>query len=235
MKKYNKVFVIGDLHIPYHHRSSFAFLRAVKEKYKPDLVINIGDELDQHAISMHDSNPDLPSAGDELKTSKTYIKELEKIFPKMILIHSNHSSLVYRRALKYGLPREYLRSYNEFLGVGKDWQWIDDLTITLSDDSRCFFTHGMSADVLKLAMQMGKHCVQGHYHSKFSIGYFSNPDELIWGMQVGCLTSQKSMAFDYSKNFKNRFIMGSGMIIDGQPKLIPMVFGKDGEWIKKII
>ena len=235
MKKYNKVFVIGDLHIPYHHRSSFAFLKAVKEKYKPDLVINIGDELDQHAISMHDSNPDLPSAGDELKTSKTYIKELEKIFPKMILIHSNHSSLVYRRALKYGLPREYLRSYNEFLGVGKDWQWIDDLTITLSDDSRCFFTHGMSADVLKLAMQMGKHCVQGHYHSKFSIGYFSNPDELIWGMQVGCLTSQSSMAFDYAKNFKNRFIMGSGMIIDGQPKLIPMVFGKDGEWIKKII
>ena len=235
MKKYSKVFVISDLHIPYHHRSSFAFLKAVKEKYKPDLVINIGDELDQHAISMHDSNPDLPSAGDELKTSKTYIKELEKIFPKMILIHSNHSSLVYRRALKYGLPREYLRSYNEFLGVGKDWQWIDDLTITLSDDSRCFFTHGMSADVLKLAMQMGKHVVQGHYHSKFSIGYFSNPDELIWGMQVGCLTSQSSMAFDYAKNFKNRFIMGSGMIIDGQPKLIPMVFGKDGEWIKKII
>ncbi len=110
MKKYSKVFVISDLHIPYHHRSSFAFLKAVKEKYKPDLVINIGDELDQHAISMHDSNPDLPSAGDELKTSKTYIKELEKIFPKMILIHSNHSSLVYRRALKYGLPREYLRS-----------------------------------------------------------------------------------------------------------------------------
>ena len=235
MKKYSKVFVISDLHIPYHHRSSFAFLKAVKEKYKPDLVINIGDELDQHAISMHDSNPDLPSAGDELKTSKTYIKELEKIFPKMILIHSNHSSLVYRRALKYGLPREYLRSYNEFLGVGKDWRWVDDLTITLSDDSRCFFTHGMSADVLKLAMQMGKHVVQGHYHSKFSIGYFSNPDELIWGMQVGCLTSQSSMAFDYAKNFKNRFIMGSGMIIDGQPKLIPMVFGKDGEWIKKII
>ena len=121
------------------------------------------------------------------------------------------------------------------MGVGKDWKWVDDFTITLSDDSRCFFTHGMSADVLRLAMQMGKHCVQGHYHSKFSIGYFSNPDELIWGMQVGCLTSQSSMAFDYAKNFKNRFIMGSGMIIDGQPKLIPMVFGKDGEWIKKII
>jgi hypothetical protein len=199
------------------------------------LIVNIGDELDQHAISMHDSNPDLPSAGDELRMSRTYILQLEKIFPEMTLVDSNHSSLVYRRALKYGLPRDYLRSYNEFLGVGKGWQWVEDLTVTLSDGSRCFFTHGMSADILKLSMQMGKHCVQGHYHSKFSVSYYSNPDALIWGMQVGCLTSQKSMAFDYAKNFKNRFVIGTGMIIDGQPKLMPMVLNEDGEWTGKIV
>ena len=93
----------------------------------------------------------------------------------------------------------------------------------------------MSADILKLSMQMGKHCVQGHYHSKFSVSYYSNPDALIWGMQVGCLTSQKSMAFDYAKNFKNRFVIGTGMIIDGQPKLMPMVLNEDGEWTGKIV
>ncbi len=99
MSKNSRVLVISDLHIPYHHKDSFAFLTALKKKYKPDLVINIGDELDQHAISMHDSNPDLPSAGDELRMSRKYIWELEKIFPDMILIHSNHSSLVYRLSL----------------------------------------------------------------------------------------------------------------------------------------
>jgi predicted phosphodiesterase len=235
MAKNQSVLVISDLHIPYHHQDSFDFLKALKAKYKPDLVVNIGDELDQHAISMHDSNPDLPSAGDELRLSRKYIYELEKIFPRMILVHSNHSSLVYRRALKYGLPKDYLKSYNEYLGVGPDWQWVDDITITLSDGTRCFFTHGMSADVLKLSMQMGRHCVQGHYHSKFSIGYFSNPDALHWGMQVGCLTSQKSMAFDYAKNFKSRFVIGCGMIIDGQPKLMPMVLKEDGRWTKKVV
>ena len=235
MAKNSRVLVISDLHIPYHHQDAFAFLTALKKKYKPDLIINIGDELDQHAISMHDSNPDLPSAGDKLRMSRKYISELEKIFPDMILVHSNHSSLVYRRALKYGLPIDYLKSYNEYLGVSDRWQWVDDLTITLSDGTRCFFTHGMSADVLKLSMQMGKHCVQGHYHSKFSIGYFSNPDALHWGMQVGCLTSQKSMAFDYAKNFKNRFIIGCGMIIHGQPKLMPMVLTEDGRWTKTIV
>ena len=76
--------VIGDMHIPYHHKSSMAFLRALKKKYKGfDLVVNIGDELDQHAISMHDSDPDLPSAGDELVLAKKHVKELEKIFPDM--------------------------------------------------------------------------------------------------------------------------------------------------------
>ena len=49
----------------------------VKKTFKPDTVINIGDLLDFHAISMHEHNPDLPSAGDELSLSKSYIKELE--------------------------------------------------------------------------------------------------------------------------------------------------------------
>ena len=111
MTQYKKVMVIGDLHVPYHHKDSFAFLRALKKKYKGfDLVVNIGDELDQHAISMHDNDPDLPSAGDELKLSKKYVKDLEKIFPDMTLVDSNHSSLVYRRALKYGLPKAYLKT-----------------------------------------------------------------------------------------------------------------------------
>ena len=231
----SSVLVISDLHIPYHHQDSFEFLKALKKKYKPDLVVNIGDELDHHAISMHEHNPDLMSAGDELRKSKHYIKELEKIFPDMKIVHSNHSSLVYRRALKYGLPKDYLKSYNEFLGVGNGWEWVDDLTITLSDGSRCFFTHGMSADVLKVAQQYGMNTVQGHYHTKFSIGYYSNPDALIWGMQVGCLINQKSMAFDYAKNFKSRFIVGCGMIVNGQPKLMPMVLDKDGKWNRKIV
>jgi len=228
------VLVISDLHIPYHHQDALEFLQALKDKYQPDLVVNIGDELDHHAISMHEHNPDLMSAGDELRDARVYVKQLEKIFPKMTLVHSNHSSLVYRRALKFGLPKDYLKTYNEFLGVGKGWKWVDDLTITLSDGQRCFFTHGMSADVLKVAQQYGMSTVQGHYHTKFSIGYYSNPDRLCFGMQVGCLINQKSMAFDYAKNFKSRFIVGCGMIIDGQPKLMPMVLNKDGRWNKKI-
>jgi|TARA_A100001391_G_scaffold40407_1_gene22661 predicted phosphodiesterase len=228
------VLVISDLHIPYHHKDSFDFLREIKKQFKPDFVVNIGDLLDFHAISFHEHNPDLPSIGDELTISKNYIKELESIFPNVTEVHSNHSSLVYRRAIKYGMSAQFLRPYGEFLGT-KKWQWVDDLKLQMCNGKSVYFTHGKSADVLKVSQTMGMCCVQGHYHTKFSIGYWANPDDLYWGMQVGCLINQKSMAFSYAKNFSTRFVLGCGIIIEGMPRLLPMVLNEDGDWIKTIV
>ena len=229
-----RILVISDLHIPYHHKDSFAFLREIKKLYKPDFVVNIGDLLDFHAISMHDHNPDLYSAGDELKQSRIYIKELESLFPEVTEVDSNHSSLVFRRALKYGMSKEFLKGYGDFLGT-KKWKWVDDLTLTMSNKQRCFFTHGRSADVLKVSQTMGMSAVQGHYHTKFVISYWANPDNLFFGMNVGCLINQKSMAFSYAKNFKTRFILGCGMIVEGIPRLMPMVLNNKGNWIGKLV
>ena len=222
------------MHVPYHHKDSIEFLKEIKKEYKPDTIINIGDLLDFHAISMHEHNPDLFSAGHELKEAKKYIKQLEDIFPKMVEVDSNHSSLVYRRALKFGMSKEFLKNYGDFLGT-KKWEWVDDLALTLSNGKRCFFTHGRSADVLKVSQTMGMSAVQGHYHTKFLIQWWANPNNLFFAMNVGCLINQKSMAFSYAKNFKTRFIIGCGIIIDGVPRLLPMILDKKGRWIKKLV
>ena len=222
------------MHLPYQHKDSIKFLKEIKKEFRPDKIVNIGDLLDFHAISMHDSNPDLYSAGMELDKAKEYIKVLENIFPEVIEVDSNHSSLVYRRALKYGMSKQFLKPYGEFLGTRK-WKWIDDLTLTMSNGQRCFFTHGRSADVLKVSQTMGMNCVQGHYHTKFLISYWANPDNLFFAMNVGCLINQKSMAFSYAKNFKTRFILGCGIILNGIPRLLPMVINKKGDWIGKIV
>jgi|TARA_R100000081_G_scaffold91127_1_gene68101 Icc-related predicted phosphoesterase len=230
----SKVLVISDLHIPYHHKDSFNFLKEIKKEFKPDKIVNIGDSLDQHALSFHDSSPDLYSAGHELQKAKEYIKELEDIFPEVIEVDSNHSSLIYRRALKHGLPRAYLKDYGDFLET-KKWKWVDDLTLTLSNGQRCFFTHGRSADILKVSQTMGMSAVQGHYHTKLLISWWANPDNLFFAMNVGCLINQKNMAFNYARNFKTRFILGCGIIINGFPRLLPMVLDNSGSWIKKIV
>mgnify|MGYP001462217071 CR=1 FL=1 len=74
-----KILVISDMHLPYQHKDSITFLKEIKKEFKPDTIINIGDSLDFHAISMHDSNPDLFSAGQELAEARKYIKELERV------------------------------------------------------------------------------------------------------------------------------------------------------------
>jgi len=229
-----RILVISDMHIPYHHQDSFAFLEAIKKEFKPTFTMSIGDLLDFHAISMHTHDPDLYSAGMELDRSKEYIKQIEDIFPEVTEVDSNHSSLVYRRALKYGMSKQFLKPYGEFLGTRK-WKWVDDLTLTMSNGQRCFFTHGRSADILKVSQTMGMSAVQGHYHTKFLVSYWANPDNLFFAMNVGCLINQKSMAFNYAKNFKTRFILGCGIILNGVPRLLPMVLDNKGNWIKKIV
>ena len=229
-----RILVISDMHLPYQHKDAIKFLAEIKKEFKPDRVINIGDLLDFHAISMHTHDPDLASAGHELTMARKYVKELESIYPQVTEVDSNHSSLVYRRAIKYGMSREFLREYGEFLGT-KKWKWVDDLTLTMSNGQRCFFTHGRSADVLKVSQTMGMSAVQGHYHTKFVVSYWANPDNLFFAMNVGCLINQKSLSMNYAKNFRTRFILGCGVILDGIPRLLPMVLNDKGDWIKKIV
>lgn len=229
-----KILVISDMHLPYQHKDAIKFLAEIKKEFKPDTVISIGDLLDGHALSFHDSNPDLFSAGHELKKAKEYVRQLEDLFPKLVEVDSNHSSLIYRRALKHGLPREYLKDYGDFLET-KKWHWVDDLTLTMSNGQRCFFTHGRSADILKVSQTMGMSAVQGHYHTKFLISWWANPDNLFFSMNVGCMINQKSLAFAYAKNFKTRFIIGCGIIINGIPRLLPMVLNAKGDWVGKIV
>jgi hypothetical protein len=54
-------------------------------------------------------------------------------------------------------------------------------------------------------------------------------------MNVGSLINQKSLAFAYAKNFKTRFILGSAMIVEGYPKLLPMVLNNKGDWIERLV
>jgi hypothetical protein len=109
MKKYKSILCISDLHFPYSHKDSLKFLEAIKKKYKPDKVVCLGDELDYHAMSFHDSDPDLDSAGRELEKGLAYMQGLMSLFPACDVLESNHGSLFYRKAKHHGMPRHLLK------------------------------------------------------------------------------------------------------------------------------
>jgi len=214
-----RILVISDMHIPYQVDGMIEFLQGLKDKYEPTRIVCIGDELEYHQISFHDSHPDLLSAGDELKGAIKVIKEVEKMFPVVDLIDSNHGSLVYRKAKHHGIPLHCIKSYNEILGVGEGWKWHNDLTLLLPTGQHVFFHHGKAADGLKLSQTMGMCAVQGHYHEKFNIQYWGNSLGLYFSMQVGCLIDDDSYAFAYNNVNLKRPVIGCGLIIDGVPIL----------------
>ena len=224
------ILVISDFHAPFNHPDAVDFLRACKKKFKPTKVICIGDETDFHAMSFHDSNPDLPSAGEELKQAIKELKKLYKMFPECTVVESNHGSMVMRKALAKGFPGAVLKSYNDILEAPKTWKWVDDVTVK-TPMGPVYFCHGKSGSPGKLAQLYGMSSVQGHFHEKAQITYISTPEKLMFDAHTGCLADDNSLALQYNKINPKRPIISILVIINGIPQIVPMLLGRGGRWI----
>ncbi len=149
----------------------------------------------------------------------------------MDILDSKHGSLYYRRAKKFGLPSQAVKSYNHLLQVDRQWKWHDELTITLPDGHKLYMTHGKSKNAMILSKNMSMNVIQGHYHGTFAIHYWGNPINLNWAVNSGCLIDPHGLAFAYGKLFVERPIIGTTLIKDSHPLLIPMKLNSKGRWI----
>lgn len=216
-----RVLIISDLHIPYSIPGYFSFLKWILETKKPDIIINIGDEVDYHAQSMHDHDPDCDSAGKELDKSIIELQEgLHALFPKMYLLESNHGSMIARRAKKSGIPVRAIRDLPDLYET-PNWSWHEEIVL-LTEQGPVYLCHGKSGAYGKLCKETGTSAIQGHFHGKFEITYHRGPLGIRYNMFVGCLADQSALAMAYGKNFMQKFINGVGFITsNGTPKLIP--------------
>ncbi len=230
MSRNSRILLISDMHIPYHHPDTFKFLGALKKKYEPTRVICLGDEVDNHAMSFHDSDPDLPSAGDELKGAIKELKHVYKMFPDVDVIDSNHGSMHYRKGKHHGIARKYLRDYADVLDAPEGWKWYNDLLVKLPNGNSLYLNHGLAKNPMKIVAARAVCYAQGHFHESFEIGYMGNPQALLWGMSCGCLVDNKALAFEYNRANLGRPIIGTGLVIDSMPKLAPMILNKRGRW-----
>lgn len=225
----SKVLAIPDQHFPFAHKDIFPFLKAVVKKYKPDVIINLGDELDMHALSSFEHDPDGFSAGHELKEGMKYLKIMYNMFPKVKVCTSNHTSRGYRRAYKFGIPKAYLKSYKEFLQAPKGWEWADYFEV---DGVR--YQHGDpytgQKGAIKAALDNMQSTVIGHIHAFGGIQFSANHKHLVFGFNAGCLIDREAYAFKYAKLMPAKPIIGCGLVINGIPTFIPMQLSRRGGW-----
>ena len=232
----HRVLVIGDTHFPYAHPDAVSWLIALNRKYRFDLVLHSGDELDYHAMSFHDSDADALSAGHELEAAIRMMEPLYKEFPNMILAESNHGSLVHRKARHHGFPRRVIKSYRETIDAPAGWEWRDFIRWQSPIGQSNLLVHSLGANVLGVAKFKGLNVIQGHHHSAHSIQYWHNDEKntALFAAQTGCLIDDTSYAMAYNKLTKERPIIGSLAVIDGTPLLLSMFLDRHGRWNGRI-
>lgn len=228
----DRIMVIPDMHAPYQHKDTLAFLREVRDRFKPQSVVCLGDEADYHAMSFHDSDPNLDSAGAELEKAKEFLSEVADEFPRVLVCHSNHGSMVYRRAKAHGIPVQMLKKYRDILFPktsvpGWSWAFSWKLDTPLGP---VMFKH-QATSVLTEAAHNACNLVVGHNHGDFKIEYSASSAHLYYGVVSGCLIDKDSLAFAYGKHSVRKPIIGCTMILAGRPVLIPMIMNKQGRWI----
>lgn len=230
---YGSILVIPDQHAPYQHKDALRFLLAVREMFQPELTINLGDELDYHAMSFHDSDPNLDSAGTELEKGKKWLHKLEKEFPNQLVCDSNHGSMAFRKAKAHGLPVQLIRGYREVVfpaGNGQGWHWAESWRVQTTLGP-VMFKHQASGGILVDAAHNACNLMVGHNHGNFSVEYTASSKHLYWGAYSGCLIDKDAMAFAYGKHTLRKPVIGCTVILEGRPHLVPMLLNSKGRWV----
>ncbi len=206
-EKVNRVLVIPDLHAPFVKEGSLQFCVDMYKKHKCNKVVFIGDILDNHYSSFHDTDPDGMGAGEELQKALAVIREFGKHFPVANVCTGNHDSIGARRAFNAGLSKAWIRSVGEIIGI-KGWQFSEEWVI-----DKVLYTHGTGRKAKQRCMQEFTSVVQGHYHSETYYETFVSAEKLMFAMQLGCLIDRKSYAMAYGKNFRKPQI-NVGIVVD---------------------
>ena len=222
----NRVLVIGDCHIPFERFDYLEFCQRIYKEFDCNVVVHVGDLVDNHAISYHEHDPDGSSPADEMERADKALKEWFKVFPKVLLCKGNHDRMVDRKAKTVGLPSRAFRAFREIWNLPRGWK--DDFRHEI-DGVQYLHGEGYSGDLahLKAAYDNRMPTVIGHLHSVCGIDYSANERDCIWGMSVGCGVDRDSYAMAYGKTHKRKPILACGLVEYTKHGANPRLFTMD--------
>ena len=205
--KERRTIVIGDLHCPFEKQGYFEFCLDTYDKYNCNNVVFIGDLIDSHATSRHETDPNGMSAKTELEQAIADLEKWREAFPVATVIIGNHDRVVMRRAFSSSIPSMWIKSFNEVLGTS--WDWTER-----AEFDGVQYVHGEGGSARMKAKNDLQSTVQGHIHTQAYVEHFCGNRSRIWAMQVGCGLDRETYAAAYAKHYKKQAI-GCGVVIGG--------------------
>lgn len=229
---------IGDTQIPFMHQDAIPFLKAIYKKYKPNHVVQIGDLFDQYFANAWGKSPAADSTMQELEAGLDQLHtEFLPIFGKtpVTIIIGNHDERIFKRADEAGIHSKFMKTMREIYELPEkiDLTYskvIDGVTYIHGHTTKC--TAQTATEVLTHEYETP--VVYGHFHSRANITFLANRRRLVWGFNLGCLIDRHAYAFSYGANYKDKPILGCGIVADGLPLYIPMILDSKSRWVGKL-
>lgn len=216
----HNILVISDLHNPFAHPNAIDFCAETYRQYKCDTVVFIGDIVDEHALSVFDSDPDGYSAGHEANRARESLQDWYNEFPNAYVCIGNHDDRPMRKMFSAGVPKRYIRSFSEIWDTPVGWTW--GLSFVANG---VVYEHGTQVSGIHAAynrsLRTGRKTVIGHTHIAPGVKFL---DQDWWAMGVGCLIDVTKYAMLYGRGYNGNVVLGCGVVLDGgrQPIFVPM-------------
>lgn len=212
----HRVGIIGDTHLPYEKEGYLEFCQEIFHQWGVDTVVHIGDLIDHHAMSFHDSEPRLKDAHHEFLDAKEKLKPWFEAFPELTLVEGNHDIIPARHLRKLEIdPETWLRDLHDVYEMPEGWRIVQEIEI-----DGVLYHHGYTANGVNgfrndSARRM-QCTVSGHAHGNAGVSASASDHRLVWGLAVGCGIDNSKMAFAYGKHFLRKPIVSCGIVLNGQ-------------------
>ena len=201
------VLVIGDLHEPFCLDGYLDWCIEQYYTYKCTEVIFIGDVIDNHFSSYHETSADGMGGADELEFAIKRISRWRNAFPNATVLIGNHDRIIMRKAQTSAIPSKWIKSYKEVLET-PDWNFVERYEV---DNVQYIHGEGGTARTKCRADMMNT--VQGHLHTQCYTEHFVGKNFRVFGTQVGCGINHKAYAMAYAK-YGKRPAVGCAIVLN---------------------
>lgn len=214
--------VFSDTHMPFNHPNYLQFLIDTYEKYECGSVVCLGDLVDHHALSRHESETCAKSPYDELDMAITEVQKYVAAFPAVKVVIGNHDTVISRQSKFLGIGERFLKSFSELYKLPNSWEIADEHII-----DGVLYKHGINClgknGAINTAITERMSTCIGHSHSNGGCDYSANKRSIIFGLNTGCGIDISAYAFAYGEHSKNRPTIGCGVVYNsGHAEFLPM-------------
>ena len=116
---------------------------------------------------------------------------------------------------RMGIPAEFLKSYNDLLGLPEGWDFQDHHVI-----DNVFYEHGLGSGGMygakNTSLKYRMSYVQGHTHANAGVFYNAGPRDMIFGRKVGSGCNASATVMKYGQDYKSKITLGCGIVVEGK-------------------